>query len=482
VDGDGDLDVLSASIADSTIAWYENTGPVLTENGAAVVLDASVDISDTELDDLNGGTGDYHGTSVSLVRNGGASSEDVFDFNDGNGITVSANNLIKNGQIIASFDITSTLGELAIIFTHANGQTPTSTDVDNILRQLTYSNSSEAPPASVQIDWIFDDGNSGSQGTGGALQAKQITTINITQVNDAPINTVPSVQSVNEDTLLSITGISVNDVDGNLATTQLTVTNGNVNVDISGGATISGGANDSSTLTLSGTQAQINAALATLAYQGDLNYNASDTLTVLSTDSDGAPLSDSDDITITVSSINDAPIAVDDAVTATEDMLFTSTVDLDFNDTDLDGDSLSVVAGTFATAQGGSLFLAADGSYTYSPAANFNGMDTVNYTVTDGTLTNVASLTLTVGSVNDAPTGTTLVVAANEETLWAIDISANVADVDGTGDLSTTAVTAGPSNGTLVNNGDGTFAYTGDQDFVGTDSFTYTVEDNDGQV
>ena len=61
-------------------------------------------------------------------------------------------------------------------------------------------------------------------------------------------------------------------------------------------------------------------------------------------------------------------MAVDDAITATEDTLFTSTVDLDFNDTDLDGDALTVVAGTFATTQGGSLVLAADGSYTYAPA------------------------------------------------------------------------------------------------------------------
>ena len=48
--------------------------------------------------------------------------------------------------------------------------------------------------------------------------------------------------------------------------------------------------------------------------------------------------------------------------------------------------------------------------------------------------------------------------------------------------LSTTTVTGGPSNGSLTNNGDGTFSYTGNTDFVGSDSFTYTVEDNDGQV
>ena len=45
--------------------------------------------------------------------------------------------------------------------------------------------------------------------------------------------------------------------------------------------------------------------------------------------------------------MNDAPVAVDDAITATEDTPFTSVVDLDFNDTDLDGDALTVVAGTF---------------------------------------------------------------------------------------------------------------------------------------
>ena len=74
-------------------------------------------------------------------------------------------------------------------------------------------------------------------------------------------------------------------MDGNLSTTRLTVTNGTVTVSLAGGATISAGANGSSTLTLSGTQAQINAALASLSYQGNADFNGADTLTVLSTDS-----------------------------------------------------------------------------------------------------------------------------------------------------------------------------------------------------
>ncbi len=133
-----------------------------------------------------------------------------------------------------------------------------------------------------------------------------VATINVTPVDDAPVNTVPAaVQNIPEDVLTAIAGISENDVDGNLATTQLTVLNGIVNVDISGGATISVGANNSATLTLSGTQAQINAALATVNYQSNLNYNGGDTLTVLSTDSSGVPLTDSDDVTINVTPVVD---------------------------------------------------------------------------------------------------------------------------------------------------------------------------------
>jgi hypothetical protein len=146
-----------------------------------------------------------------------------------------------------------------------------------------------------------------------------VATINVTPVDDAPVNTVPAaVQNIPEDVLTAIAGISVNDVDipgisvndvdGNLATTQLTVGNGTVTVNLAGGATISAGVNGSATLTLSGTQAQINAALATVNYQGNLNYNGGDTLTVLSTDSSGVPLTDSDDVTINVTPVDDAPV------------------------------------------------------------------------------------------------------------------------------------------------------------------------------
>ena len=71
-------------------------------------------------------------------------------------------------------------------------------------------------------------------------------------------------------------GPRIGAVDGNLATTKLTVTKGTVGVTLGGGATISAGANNSGSVTLSGTQAQINAALATLSYKGNSNFTGSD--------------------------------------------------------------------------------------------------------------------------------------------------------------------------------------------------------------
>lgn len=101
------------------------------------------------------------------------------------------------------------------------------------------------------------------------LNVSPRATLSITNILPSPINIVPTAQTVNEDTQIAITGISVNDLDGNLASTKLTVANGTLNVDITGGSTIITGANSSSTLTLAGTQAQINAALGTLKYQGN---------------------------------------------------------------------------------------------------------------------------------------------------------------------------------------------------------------------
>ncbi|MCW4286669.1 MAG: Ig-like domain-containing protein, partial [Candidatus Thiodiazotropha endolucinida] len=270
MDGDGDVDVLATDDAADAVTWYENVmsvttldgAPTFVEDGAAVVLDADVNVSDAELDALNSGQGDYNGASLTLVRNGAANSDDVFSFNDGNGITLSGSNLIKSSQIIASFDTTSTAGELVITFTNANSQTPTSADVNNILRQITYSNSNDAPPASVQIDWTFDDGNTGSQGSGGALQAVGSTTVTITAVNDDPTNagSLPTDITVAENVSsnVDLSAVDFSDVDagvGTLTVTLTTSTGGNLSAAAGTGITIGG---TSTARTLTGTLTDLN--------------------------------------------------------------------------------------------------------------------------------------------------------------------------------------------------------------------------------
>ncbi|MGQ0665536.1 MAG: DUF1565 domain-containing protein [Nitrospiraceae bacterium] len=104
--------------------------------------------------------------------------------------------------------------------------------------------------------------------------------------------------AVKVNTPLTLSDLRVTDLDGNLSTVQLTVMNGTVAVTLSGAASISAGANGTNTLTLAGSEADINATLASLIYQGALNYIGPDTLIITSTDTKGA--TDADTVAIAV--------------------------------------------------------------------------------------------------------------------------------------------------------------------------------------
>lgn len=156
-----------------------NGAPVHTEGGAAVVLDADATVSDPELSAGN----DFSGATLTLARNGGANADDALAF-DGTNVTTVAENIFVGGVEIGDYVFTG--GELVVTF----GANATQARVNTLLRNIVYWNWSDAPPATVQIDWTFDDGNAGSQGSGGALQAAGSTTLTITAANDAPVNTI----------------------------------------------------------------------------------------------------------------------------------------------------------------------------------------------------------------------------------------------------------------------------------------------------
>ena len=106
-------------------------------------------------------------------------------------------------------------------------------------------------------------------------------------------------------------------------------------------------------------------------------------------------------ITVTIHGVDYAPVAVNDTLTATEDTPITYAANqLLGNDSDHDGDSLTIASVTSAT--GGTAVLNSDGTITFTPAPNFNGIATFTYTISDGSRTsNVATVTISVAPVND---------------------------------------------------------------------------------
>ncbi len=160
--------------------------PTFTEDGSATILDANVTVSDLELDSLQGGNGNYAGATLLLVRNGGANSEDTYSIQTGGSLTVAGSTISAGGNVIASFD-TSSAGQLTVTFQN-NGTVPTTALVNEVMQAIRYSNSSNDPSSSVQINWTFSDGNSGNaQGTGNNPgTASGSVTVSNTNVNDAP--------------------------------------------------------------------------------------------------------------------------------------------------------------------------------------------------------------------------------------------------------------------------------------------------------
>ncbi len=182
---------------------------------------------------------------------------------------------------------------------------------------------------------------------------------------------------------------------------------------------------------------------------------------------------------------NDAPVAVDDTlVAADEDTVQTiTTAGLISNDTDVDGDTLNF-NGILTAPTNGTLVNNADGTLTYTPTANFNGTDSFTYEVADGNGgLDTATVNLTVNPLNDAPVAVDdTLVAADEDTVQTITTAGligNDTDVDGD-TLNFNGILTAPTNGTLVNNADGTLTYTPTANFNGTDSFTYEVADGNG--
>jgi hypothetical protein len=124
------------------------------------------------------------------------------------------------------------------------------------------------------------------------------------------------------------------------------------------------------------------------------------------------------------------------------------------------------------------------GAIVYTPDSDFNGSDSLTYRVQDdqGAWSGEATVTLTVQPVNDAPLANSDTYSLNEDIATDLDILSNDSDVDGTLDVLSITIESDVTSGTLADNSDGTLTYTPDSNSYGSDSFTYTVLDDSGDV
>lgn len=180
---------------------------------------------------------------------------------------------------------------------------------------------------------------------------------------------------------------------------------------------------------------------------------------------------------------NAAPVASDDPYDATEDiqLVVGAAAGVLFNDTDPEDDPLTVLAFDATSVEGGTVVVAADGSFTYDPLGDFYGVDTFDYTVSDGALTDTATVTITVAGVPDPPEAVDDAYAATRNTQLSKNAAAGVlfndTDADGDG-LTVSAFDAtSAEGGTVVVAVDGSFTYDSPTDYTGTDTFDYTVSD-----
>ncbi len=204
---------------------------------------------------------------------------------------------------------------------------------------------------------------------------------------------VPGAQTTAEDTPKAISGVTVSDVDSTALTATVKVLHGTLAVTTGGGVAVSN--NGTAMVTLSGTAAQINAALAGLIYTNTPDYNGQDTLTVVT--SDGA-LSATNTVGITVSPVVDI---ANDSITIKEDARVN--IDVNANDTfENSGHTItaingsSIVVGGSVAVSNGTVTLNTDGTLAFAPTANYSGTSSFTYTVSSGGVTETATVTVVV--------------------------------------------------------------------------------------
>lgn len=227
--------------------------------------------------------------------------------------------------------------------------------------------------------------------------------------------------------------------------------------------------NDSLTYTIISQPAHgtVSGAGQSLIYTPNLNYNGVDSFTFKA--NDGLLDSNIATVSINVSGSNDAPTATSQTVAVTEDTPKSITLQA----ADVEGDPLTYIlltAPLHGTISGTGAYL------TYTPAANYYGEDSFSFKVNDGIIdSNVATASLNISAVSDAPIASALSFSTNEDT----DYNGTLAGSDADGNTLTYSIFGTPTHGTvtIINLQNGEFIYTPTSNYAGPDSFSFKVHD-----
>jgi ELWxxDGT repeat protein len=362
-------------------------------------------------------------------------------------LTASNGNLTLNGSNGLTFIWGDGISDASMTFVG------TLVNINAALNGLSFNpNANFSGLANVAIN-VNDQGSINSS----SLQDSANIAIQVNSVNDIPVVTNESL-TTNEDTplIIRVADLISNDTDI-----------------------------DSDTLTITGFAQPTNGTLIdngdrTFTYRPKADYFGADSFDY--TISDGKGGTSTGTVNLTLNGVEDAPIAIGERLTINEDTsLIIRAADLMSNDTDADGDALIFTGITQPT--NGQLVDNRDGTYIYTPKANYFGNDSLTYTVSDGKgNTATGTVNLTVNSINDAPiaTGESLTTKRNRAITFASsDLLKNDTDIDND-NLTISNISLQPRNGSLVNNGNGTYIYNPGTNYFGTDSFDYVVNDGKG--
>ncbi|MEZ8854210.1 tandem-95 repeat protein [Vibrio atlanticus] len=437
--GASDIDGDELSVADVS---YTGAEGVFTDNGDGTYTfapnenfngDVSLDFSVSDGTETVDANIDVTVTDVNDAPVAGATS---YQMNEDGTITLSPEQLIANSSDVdgeVSLDSVSYSGADGILVQNEDGS-------------VTFA-PNENFNGDINLDvTVIDDDGATAQTTAG---------IEVIAVNDAPVAGNVA-YSVDEDGSITLSQeqllANASDVDGDALTAS--------NLSAGDNATVTANEDGSFTIT---PDADFNGDI-------DLSFDVSDGLETVQAGVD-----------LTVNPVNDLPTAEDQNFTVEEDgtLIFTD-ADLLAGAADIDGDDLSIVDVSYTGAEG--VFTDnGDGTYSFAPNENFNGDVNLGFTVTDGTETVDANIGVTVTDVNDAPVAGSTSYQMNEDgtiTISPEQLIANSSDVDG--EVSLESVTYSGSDGTLVQNDNGSVTFTPSENFNGDISLDVVVTDDDG--